>query len=235
MNWFGRPLSAGTIIEYLSSSNDHDVAHALIQISKQAQDAAEERLANQAKIDARYRDALARLREEKKGAEHDSARKELEEQYSQSCKNIDAEYRRAYDDLEKTFEAAINFSRNSQSRAPNLIEAACGALGAMSHSERFREPARRELNRLLQHSSKVVRRAAACNLANFNDRAGRDIVLEMLEDADPAARANGAIALSRIGLQSDAQRLKKLAESDPDPKVREFAFQGYSALSGRVD
>ncbi len=46
---------------------------------------------------------------------------------------------------------------------------------------------------------------------------------------------NAALALSRVGRQSDAERLKKLSESDPDPKVREFAYQGYAALSGKVD
>jgi HEAT repeat protein len=235
MNWFGRPLSVATINEYLSSSNDKDVAHALIQISKQSQDAAEEAAGAQRRIDLRFREAREAVKKDKSGKEQQDALKQLDDDYRAANKAIEQEYRKTYDDLELTFEGVLNFVRNSKSRAPALVEAACGALGAMNKSERFRDKASKELRDLLTHESKVVRRAAACNLANFSDASGREIILEMLNDADPNARANAAIALSRVGRQSDADRLKKLSESDPDPKVREFAYQGYAALSGKVD
>jgi len=235
LNWFGRPLSVATMNDYLTSSNDKDVAHALIQIAKQAQDAAEEARGNQQRLDIRYKGALEEIRGSKQGPELAAAIKELEEQRLQSSRNIDEQHSRAFSELELTFEGVLNLVRNAKSRAPALIEAACGALGVMHRSTRFREPARTELVKLMRHESKVVQRAAACNLASFGDRSGRDFILEMLDDSDPAARANGAIALSRVGLQSDAQRLKQLSEKDPDAKVREFAYQGYAALQGKVD
>ncbi|MBP9891469.1 MAG: HEAT repeat domain-containing protein [Planctomycetes bacterium] len=235
MNWMGRPLSVGTINEYLTSSNDKDVAHALVQIAKQSQDASEEAAGAQRRIDARYKDAREAIKRDKSGQVQQDALKQLDDDYRTSLKNIEAEYRRIYDDLELTFDGVLNFVRNSKSRPAPLIEAACGALSAMNKSDRYREKARSELRNLLRHENKVVRRAAACNLANFADDQGRDIILEMLDDPDANARANAAIALSRVGRQSDGERLKKLSESDPDPKVREFAYQGYSALSGKVD
>lgn len=235
MNWFGRPLSVATINEYLTSSNDKDVAHALIQIAKQSQDAAEEAAGAQRRIEVRYREAREAVKKDKSGKEQQDALKQLDDDYREAQKAIEKEYRRTYEDLELTFESVLTFVRNSKSRAPALVEAACGALGAMNKSERFADKARKELHDLLLHESKVVRRAAACNLANFADASGREIILEMLGDGDPNARANAAIALSRVGRQSDADRLKKLSESDPDPKVREFAYQGYAALSGKVD
>lgn len=235
MNWMGRPLSVGTINEYLTSSNDKDVAHALVQIAKQSQDASEEAAGAQRRIDTRYKEAREAIKRDKSGQEQQTALKQLDDDYRESLKKIESEYRRTYDDLEQTFESVLNFVRNSKSRPPALIEAACGALSAMNKSDRYREKARAELRSLLRSENKVVRRAAACNLANFADDLGRDIILEMLDDADANARANAAIALSRVGRQSDAERLKKLSESDPDPKVREFAYQGHSALSGKVD
>ena len=235
MNWFGRPLSVATINEYLTSSNDKDVAHALIQIAKQSQDASEEAAGAQRRIEVRYREAREAVKKDKSGKEQTDALKQLDDDYREAQKAIEKEYRRTYDELELTFEGVLTFVRNSKSRAPALVEAACGALGAMNKSDRFSDNARKELRDLLAPESKIVRRAAACNLANFADASGREIILEMLGDADPNARANAAIALSRVGKQSDADRLKKLSESDPDPKVREFAYQGYAALSGKVD
>lgn len=235
MNWMGRPLSVGTINEYLTSSNDKDVAHALVQIAKQSQDASEEAAGAQRRMDARYRDARDAIKRDKISEDQQKALKQLDDDYRTSMKNIDEEYRRVYADLELTFEGVLAFVRNSKGRAPALVEAACGALSAMNKSDRYRDKAKAELQRLLAHESKVVRRAAACNLANFADAGGRDIILEMLDDPDATARANAALALSRVGRQSDAERLKKLSESDPDPKVREFAYQGYAALSGKVD
>lgn len=235
MNWMGRPLSVATINEYLTGSNEQDLAHALVQIAKQSQDAAEEAAGAQRRMDRRYADAREAVKRDKSGAEQQQALKQLDEDYRVAMKAIEAEYQRVYRDLELTFEGVLNFVRNSKGRAPALIEAACGALSAMNRSDRFRAQAQSELRALLVHESKVVRRAAACNLANFADAQGRDIILEMLEDPDPVARGNAALALSRVGRQSDAERLKKLSESDPDPKVREYAYQGYSALSAKVD
>ena len=235
LNWIGRPLSVATINEYLTSSNDKDVYHALVQIAIQAQNAAEEAKGAQLRLEQGYRGKLDKLKAEHSGDEFNRARAELDEQRRQSARNIEEQHNKFYADLELTFESVLAFSANSQSRAPALVEAACGALGVMNRSQRFREPARRELYRLMNLENKVIRRAAACNLANFGDRSGRDIVLEMLDDPDAAARGNAAIALSRIGLQTDAQRLKQLSEKDPDPKVREFAYMGYAALSGNVD
>ncbi|MCC6573398.1 MAG: HEAT repeat domain-containing protein [Planctomycetes bacterium] len=235
MNWMGRPLSPAAINENLGSSNDKEVAHALIQIAIQVQNNAEEREGSRLRLnsayDAQRKDIDARLQ----GEQRNNARKTLEEQFKRSGANIDEQFNRFYREIETTFPRALDFVRNSGQRPAPLVEAACNALAAMKHSSQHSGAAQNELRKLLGHESKVVRRAAACNLTAWGDRSGREIILEMLDDPDPLARGNACLALARGGLATDAQRVKKLADSDPDPKVRDFAFHAYSALSGQVD
>lgn len=235
MNWMGRPLSPAAISESLGSTNDKDVAHALVQIAIQVQNAAEERETSRLRLNHAYQLSLKEIDRDKQGQEREQARKELEERFRRSQGNVDEQFRRFYAEMETTFPRVLDFVRNSGQRAPALVEASCNALAAMKHSDRHSRPAAEALRKLLGHESKVVRRAAACNLTAFGDRSGREIILEMLEDGDPLARGNACLALARGGLATDAQRVKKLADRDPDPKVRDFAFQAYSVLSGQVD
>jgi HEAT repeat protein len=236
MNWMGRPLSAGTIIEYLSSNNDKDVAHALVQVATQVQDAAEEREGARLALDRNLSLAEKDLAQRHSGEELTARLKQVRADHAASMTRIDEQFERRYSDIEQTFEAVLGFVSQAGSRKPNLVEAACGALAAMHHSTQYAPRAKAELRKLLTHDSLVVRRAAACNLGAYGDRSGRDIVLEMLEDPDAAARGNACLALSRgIGLRTDSQRVKKLADSDPNPSVREFAWRAYGILEGQVD
>lgn len=235
MNWMGRPLSAAAINENLGSSNDKDVAHALVQIAIQVQNAAEEREQSRLRLGNAYQYSIKDIDTRKQGAEREAARRELDAQFARSRANIDEQFRRFYAEIETTFPRVLEFARSGSKRAVPLVEASCNALAAMKHSTRHSAAAAAELRKLLEHEARVVRRAAACNLTVFGDRSGREIVLEMLDDADPLARGNACLALSRGGLATDAQRVKKLADSDPDPKVREFAFHAYSVLKGQVD
>lgn len=234
-NWIGRPLSAGTIVEYLGSSNDKDVYHALYQVSKQAQDAAEERDAAVLRISRSYEEALAAARNEKSGEEFHAAKAKLDDERRAALEAADGEFNRVYGEIEQTFDAVLDFTRQGRGRDPNLLEAACGALAAMNHSDTWREPARKELLELMEHESLVVRRAAACNLSAFGDGSGREIILEMLEDPDAKARQNGCLAIMKVGKNTDAQRVKILADKDADPTVREFAWRAYTELSAAAE
>jgi len=71
----------------------------------------------------------------------------------------------------------------------------------------------------------VVRVAVAAGLANQPTAASSDITERLLGDADVGVRKFAARSLASAGTAESRAALERVAESDPEPALRDFARQ----------
>lgn len=130
--------------------------------------------------------------------------------------------------LEPHFEAAMRDVRAQG------VAARVAAARRLARPEAGRElDARQGLRALLQDREPSVRAAALDSLGVIGNREDHDLVLPMIEDADPWNRELAVIALSHIDHPQRAATLRE-ALRHPSPEVRFQALQSCTALMPEV-
>ncbi|HET9626443.1 MAG TPA: HEAT repeat domain-containing protein, partial [Kofleriaceae bacterium] len=79
------------------------------------------------------------------------------------------------------------------------------------------------LTRMLDNPSDKTRLSAVLALAKLGDRAAEKPLIQALRDASLRVRAVAATALGRVGCEAALPALRWLAQTDPDPGVRQAA------------
>ncbi len=84
---------------------------------------------------------------------------------------------------------------------------------------------------LLRERDHRVRGTAVLGFLRAGNRLGGTELLRMLEDADRAHRISALWVVERMRLQSVSERIRRLAEADPDPVIRRRADHVVGALA----
>jgi hypothetical protein len=202
-NWYGRELSGEQIRAYLSGSNPSEHMHALDQF---------------------YEKSV---------------------KFAAEPKNSDV-WKYLRDELSGSADAVLLFAGKDSARE-QVNEAMARTLGrfgklAEVDAASFAEPSRQARSRLedvmisaRQQGKKVVRYQAACALSLYHDEQPEVVnsLREMLQESDARYRLNAASALCWVGSSIVADDLKKAADTDPDPMVRQAAKEAYQIALGR--
>ncbi len=144
-----------------------------------------------------------------------------------------------FEALRVCFDALLHYAEASPEKLP-LQAATADALGLFVFVKDLAPEQTTRARSLLENffiqGKEMVRFQAATALARFGDRsqAVMGTLLNMLQHSDPKVRANAASALGIVGSSLTASELKRVADTDQDPVVREIALKAWEHTAGQV-